>query len=203
VLIQFLRKNTESKILAEPQINVADNEMGKLFVGAQVPFISNSIITDQGGRSDSFQYRDVGIILEVTPHINNSDEVALKIRVESSNIRKGETLFGGAILDTRSFRTDMMVNSSQVLVLGGIIQEEDVDTVRKTPLLGDIPGLGWLFKKRDTVKRDVELMVFLKPKIVRSPQEVKQIMDDLQRKTPRIHQWEQQKSNHTPAQQDG
>src|SRR5262249_7446269 len=116
-LVQFLRKNTDAKVLAEPHINIADNEVGKLFVGAQVPFISGSLNTDVGGRNDTFQYRDVGIILEVTPHINTSDEVALKIRTESSSIRNGETLFGGAILDTRNFKTDLMVKSGETVIL--------------------------------------------------------------------------------------
>ncbi len=192
ILVQFLRRNTDANVMAEPQINVADNELGKLFVGAQVPFISGSLNTREGGRNDSFQYRDVGIILEVTPHINNSEEVALKIRVESSNIRNGETLFGGAILDTRSFKTDMVVKSGETLVLGGIIQQETSDIVRKVPLLGDIPILGYAFKKRDKVERDVELMVFLRPVVTRSPEDVRKLIQEVDRKTPRIEAWKQQ-----------
>ncbi|MDC0325320.1 hypothetical protein OAM01_01020 [bacterium] len=192
ILVQFLRKNTDANVMAEPQINVADNELGKLFVGAQVPFISGSLNTREGGRNDSFQYRDVGIILEVTPHINNSEEVALKIRVESSNIRTGETLFGGAILDTRSFRTDMVVKSGDTLVLGGIIQQETADVVRKVPLLGDIPILGYAFKKRDKVERDVELMVFLRPVVTRTPDDVRKLIQEVDRKTPRIEAWKQE-----------
>ena len=189
VLVQFMRKNTDANVMAEPQINVADNELGKLFVGAQVPFISGSLNTREGGRNDSFTYRDVGIILEVTPHINNSEEVALKIRVESSNIRSGETLFGGAILDTRSFRTDMVVKSGETLILGGIIQQETADVVRKVPLLGDIPILGYAFKKRDKVERDVELMVFLRPVVTRSFEDVQRLVEEVDRKTPRIEAW--------------
>ena len=97
-LIQFLKKETDAMVLAQPQINVADNELGKLFVGSQVPFIANSLNTSEGGRNDSFQYKDVGIILEVTPRINSSNEVAMKIHAEASNIRAGETLLGGAII---------------------------------------------------------------------------------------------------------
>ncbi len=189
ILVQFLRRNTDANVMAEPQINVADNELGKLFVGAQVPFISGSLNTREGGRNDSFQYRDVGIILEVTPHINNSEEVALKIRVESSNIRNGETLFGGAILDTRSFKTDMVVKSGETLVLGGIIQQEMSDIVRKVPLLGDIPILGYAFKKRDKVERDVELMVFLRPIVTRSFEDVQRLISEVDRKAPRIEAW--------------
>jgi len=190
-LIQFLQKNAESRVRAEPRINVADNERGKLFVGSRVPFISSSLTTTEGGRNDAFEYIDVGIILEVTPHINNKNEVDLKIRVESSQIRQGETLFGGAIIDTRNYRTDITVQSGETLVLGGIIQSEESEIERKVPLIGDIPFLGWLFKKVDTVNRDVELMVFLKPTVTQGPEDVRRLMEAETRKTPQIRRFDQ------------
>ncbi|MGV3773205.1 MAG: secretin N-terminal domain-containing protein [Verrucomicrobiales bacterium] len=189
-LVQFLRKNTGSKVLAEPQLNIADNELGRLFVGAQVPFISGSLNTDVGGRNDTFTYKDVGIILEVTPHINNSEEVALKIRTESSTIRSGETLFGGAIIDTRNFRTDVMAKNGETIVLGGIIQRDQVDTTRKVPGLGSIPGLGWAFKKRDKLAREVEMMVFLTPRVTRTPEQARELLQAVKRKAPLIQNWQ-------------
>jgi general secretion pathway protein D len=146
-----------------------------------VPFISGSLNTDVGGRNDTFTYKDVGIILEVTPHINNSEEVALKIRTESSTIRSGETLFGGAIIDTRNFRTDLMVKNGETVVLGGIIQRDQVDTTRKVPGLGSIPGLGWAFKKRDKVAREVEMMVFLTPRVTRTPEQARELLRNVQK----------------------
>jgi type II secretion system protein D len=190
-LIQFLKKNIDAKILAEPQLNIADNETGKLFVGARVPFISGSLNTDVGGRNDTFQYRDVGIILEVIPRINSSNEVALKIRAESSKIREGETLFGGAILDTRNFRTDLMVKDGETIVLGGIIQREGGETIRKVPGLGNVPVLGWAFKKKDKVNREVELMVFLKPHITRTPEQARQLYIDTRARMPLINSYDE------------
>lgn len=188
-LIQFLRKNSGSTVLAEPQLNVRDNELGRLFVGAQVPFISRSTFTDVGGRNDQFDYKDVGIILEVSPHIKNEEEVALRIRAESSSIRNGQTLFGGAILDTRDFRTDLLVKDGDTVVLGGIIQQEESDTIRKVPLLGSIPVIGWAFKKRDKASRQVELMVFLRPKILRNSDDVRDMLHEAERKTPNLQRW--------------
>jgi general secretion pathway protein D len=198
-LIQFLRKNTDAKVLAEPKVSIADNEVGKLFVGAQVPFIKFSNLTDVGGRNDSFEYRDVGIILEVIPHINTADEVALKIRTEASSIRSGETLFGGAILDTRNFKTDLMVKHNETVVLGGIIQREDNDLTRKTPGLGSIPGVGWLFKKRDKTSREVELMVFLQPRITRSPEQARELLKAVEDKAPLIKSWNEDKPVGNPT----
>ena len=128
----------------------------------------------------------MGIILEVTPHINNAGDVTLKIRAESSSIEPGQTLFGGAILDTRNFRTDLSAKSGETLVLGGIIQKQVSDTQRKVPVLGSIPGVGWAFKKKDKVSRQVELMVFLRPKVTRTPQEAQELLEEIERKAPRI-----------------
>jgi len=194
ILIQFLRKNANARVLAEPQLNIADNELGKLFVGSQVPFISGSLNTPEGNRNDTFQYREVGVILEVTPHINNTNEIALKVRTESSSIRNGETLFGAFILDTRNFKTDLMVKDGETVVLGGIIQREQSATNRKVPGLGSIPGLGWAFRKKDKVQREVELMVFLRPRITRSPLEARQLLDEIGRKTPLIQGWKEELS---------
>ena len=194
-LIQFLHTTTAAKVLAEPQINIADNEMGKLFVGQQVPFINYSQSTEVGSLNQSFQYKDVGVILEVTPHINIGGDVALKIRAESSAIVPGQTLFGGAIIDTRDFRTDLKAKSGETLVLGGIIQKQVTDTLRKTPILGDIPGLGWAFKKRDKTSHEVELMVFLRPKITRTSEESKELLDEIYKKAPHVKDAEDPQPN--------
>jgi general secretion pathway protein D len=189
-LVQFLRKNTDATVLAAPQINIEDNESGKIFVGQQVPFINSTLTTDVGGQNVSFTYRDVGVILEVTPHINNTGDVALKIHAESSAIVPGQTLLGGAIIDTRNFKTDLTARDGETLVLGGIIQKQISDTLRKTPLLGSIPGLGWAFKKRDKTSHEVELMVFLRPKVVRTPQQAKELLEEVDKKAPLVKKWQ-------------
>jgi type II secretion system protein D len=193
VLIQFLRKNANAKVLAEPQLNISDNELGKLFVGAQVPIQTGTLRTDVGGVSSAFVYRDVGIILEVTPRINSSNEVVLRIRAESSNIRPGQQVESQPILDTRNFRTELMVKDRETIVLGGIIQRERSEIMRKTPGLWRIPGLGWAFKKKDDASREVELMVFLRPKITRSPEEARQLYLETKNKVPLIREWDSQR----------
>lgn len=193
LLIQFLRKTANAKVLAEPQLNISDNELGKLFVGAQVPIQTGTLRTDVGGVSSAFVYRDVGIILEVTPRINSSNEVVLRIRAESSSIRPGESVESQPILDTRNFRTELMVKDQETIVLGGIIQRERSEILRKTPGLGSIPGLGWAFKKKDQTSREVELMVFLRPRITRSPEEAHQLYLDTKNKVPLIEKWDSQR----------
>jgi len=86
--------------------------------------------------------------LEVTPHINSSGDVELRIHTESSTVVPGQTVLGGSIFDTRNFRTDLTAKNGQTLVLGGIIQKQVSDTLRKTPILGISPGWGGRSRKR-------------------------------------------------------
>jgi general secretion pathway protein D len=191
-LVQFLRKTTDAKVLAEPQINIRDNETGRLFVGQQVPIPQYTQVSTVGSQNTSFTYKDVGVVLEVTPHINSSGDVELRIHTESSTVVPGQTVLGGSVFDTRNFRTDLTAKNGQTLVLGGIIQKQVSDTLRKTPILGDIPGLGWAFKKKDKTTRDVELMVFMRPKVTRTPEQNRELLEDIYRKAPIIKQWDEQ-----------
>lgn len=198
-LIQFLRQNVGATVLAEPKITVGDNETAKLFVGSQVPFIKDSQNTQVGSLNQTFSYKDVGVILEVVPHLNKDGDVNLQIRAESSTIQPGQTLFGGAILDTRNFKTHLVARSGQTHVIGGIIQKQESENVRKVPGLGSIPGLGWAFKKKDKSIREVELLVFLKPTVIRSAEEARALNDDISRRMPLIDKWQQEKSTNAPA----
>jgi len=197
-LIQFLRKTTDAKVLASPQINIRDNETGRLFVGQQVPVPSSSTFAGVGGQNTVFVYKPVGIVLEVTPHITSSGEIELQIHAESSTIVSGQTVLGGDVFDTRAFRTDLTAKNGQTLVLGGIIQKQITDTLRKTPILGDIPGLGWLFKKKDKEVVNDELMVFMRPRVTRTPTESKELLDETYRKTPGLKEWEQEDQPQPP-----
>jgi type II secretion system protein D len=198
-LIQFLRQNVGASVLAEPKITVGDNETAKLFVGSQVPFIKDSQNTQVGSLNQTFSYKDVGVILEVVPHLNKDGDVNLQIRAESSTIQPGQTLFGGAILDTRNFKTHLVARSGQTHVIGGIIQKQESQNERKVPGLGSIPGLGWAFKKKDKSLREVELLVFLKPTVFRTDSEARALNDDVSNRMPLIDKWQQEKGATTNA----
>ena len=191
-LVQFLRRTTDAKVLAEPQLNIRDNETGRLFVGQQVPIPDYNQVSTVGSQSTSFKYKDVGVVLEVTPHINSSGDVELRIHTESSTVVPGVTVLGGAVFDTRNFRTDLTAKNGQTLVLGGIIQKQFSDTLRKTPILGDIPGLGWAFKKKDKSSHDVELMVFLRPKISHNAEQDKELLNDIYNRAPSVKEWDEE-----------
>ncbi len=189
-LVQFLRKTTAAKVLAAPQINIRDNETGRLFVGQKVPTLTASQNSGSIGLSQNFTYMDVGVILEVTPHINNKGDVELRIHAESSTVVPGQTVLGGVVIDSRAFKTHLTAKNGQTLVLGGIIQKQISDTLRKTPILGDIPGLGWAFKKKDKTSHEVELMVFMRPKITRTPEDAGELLDEIYQKAPNVKEWD-------------
>lgn len=189
-LVQFLKKTTDATVLGEPQININDNETGRLFVGQQVPILTAQNNPALGGTSQNFTYKDVGVILEVTPHINSSGEVELKVHAESSTVVPGVTILGGAVFNTRNFQTDLTAKNGETLVLGGILQQQLSDTNRKTPYLGAIPGLGWMFKKKDKQTDQVELMVFLRPRVVHSEKEAEKLLEDINQRFPKVKQWE-------------
>jgi general secretion pathway protein D len=190
-LVQFLKKTTDATVLGEPQININDNETGKLFVGQQVPILTGQNNPAIGGNSQNFTYKDVGVILEVTPHINSTGDVELKVHAESSTVVAGEVIFGSAVFDTRNFQTDLTAKNGQTLVLGGIHQRQVSDTLRKTPILGSIPGIGWAFKKKDKTTQDVELMVFLHPRVVHDQKTAAQLLNEINEKMPKMRKWDQ------------
>ena len=202
-LIQFLHRTTDARVLAEPQINIRDNETGRLFVGQQIPILTASQNSGSIGLSQNFEYKDVGVILEVTPHINNTGNVELRIHAESSVVVPGVTVLNGAVFDTRNFRTNLTAKNGQTLVLGGIIQKQVSDTLYKTPILGDIPGLKWLFNKKDKQSHEVELMVFLRPKVTRTPKDAEELMNEIYDKAPNVKKWKDElhpKKDPKPAQ---
>jgi len=197
-LIQFMRRTTDAKVLASPQINIRDNETGRLFVGQQVPVPSQSTFSGIGSQNTVFVYKPVGVVLEVTPHINSNGDVELQIHAESSTIVSGLTVLGGDVFNTRAFRTDLTAKKGQTLVLGGIIQKQITDILRKTPILGDIPGLGYLFKKKDKEVMDDELMVFMRPRVTRTAVESKDLLDETYRKSPTVQDWDKENQPQPP-----
>jgi len=189
-LVQFLRRTTDATVLAEPQINIRDNETGKLFVGQEVPVPNNTQVSSVGSQNTTITYKDVGVVLEVTPHINSSGNVELKIHAESSTVDTGGTVLGGDVFDTRNFRTDLTATNGQTLIVGGIIQKQISNTLRKTPFLGSIPGLKWAFNKENKTTQDVELMVFLRPKIIHSAEDARTALADVDTQAPQVRKWQ-------------
>lgn len=165
-VVQAVSTDTNSNILATPHLTTMDNEEAFFIVGQEVPVITGT--TASANNSNPFQTVDrqeVGIKLKVTPQINEGTAVQLKIEQEVSSV-SGATAVDISI-NTREIKTTVIVDDGGTIVLGGLIDEDVQESVSKVPLLGDIPLLGHLFKSTSTSKRKRNLMVFLRPKIVR------------------------------------
>ena len=165
-VVQAVSTDTNSNILATPHLTTMDNEEAFFIVGQEVPIITGT--TTGSNNSNPFQTVDrqeVGIKLKVTPQINEGDAVQLLIEQEVSSV-SGATSVDISI-NKREIKTTVIVDDGGTIVLGGLIDEDVQESVSKVPLLGDIPILGHLFKSTTTSKRKRNLMVFLKPTIVR------------------------------------
>ena len=165
-VVQAVSNDTNSNILATPHLTTMDNEEAFFIVGQEVPIITGT--TTGSNNSNPFQTvqrQEVGIKLKVTPQINEGDAVQLLIEQEVSSV-SGATSVDISI-NKREIKTTVIVDDGGTIVLGGLIDEDVQESVSKVPLLGDIPVLGHLFKTTSTSKRKRNLMVFLRPKIVR------------------------------------
>jgi len=165
-VVQAVSTDTNSNILATPHLTTMDNEEAFFIVGQEVPIITGT--TTGSNNSNPFQTvgrQEIGIKLKVTPQINEGDAVQLLIEQEVSSV-SGATSVDISI-NKREIKTTVIVDDGGTIVLGGLIDEDVQESISKVPLLGDIPILGHLFKSTSSTKRKRNLMVFLKPTIVR------------------------------------
>jgi general secretion pathway protein D len=169
-LLRALQTDQNTNILSTPNIVTLDNEEAELIVGQNLPFVTGSFTgtgsTDPNNPFQTIERQDVGLTLKVTPQINEGDTVQLVIEQETSSVIPG-TFEQGIATRKRSIKTTVLVDDGGVLILGGLIQEEVTDTESKVPLLGDIPIIGFLFRTQSTTKSKANLMVFLRPSILR------------------------------------
>ena len=172
VLLSALASNTNNNILSTPSVVTLNHKEAKLTVGQEVPFVTGQYTNtgNNNGAASPFQTiqrEDVGITLTVTPHINDGDQIVMDIAQEVSSIAQTSQNAVDLITNKRTLNTSVMVPNNEILVLGGLIDESVQETVSKVPVLGDIPVIRNLFrhKKKTKVKRN--LMVFLRPVILR------------------------------------
>ncbi|AKJ94162.1 general secretion pathway protein GspD [Thioalkalivibrio versutus] len=166
-LVNMLQRDTSSNILSTPSLLTLDNEEAEIVVGQNVPFIVGRSIEDSGQAFDTIRREDVGVKLRVRPQINQGNAVRLEIEQEVSQLAPGTSDAADLITNTRTLKTHVLIDDGDMLVLGGLIQEQQTDSEARVPGLGSIPGIGRLFRadRNQTEKRN--LMVFLHPRIVR------------------------------------
>ena len=169
-LLRALQTDQNTNILSTPNIVTLDNEEAELIVGQNLPFVTGSFTgtgsTNPNNPFQTIERQDVGLTLKVTPQINEGDTVQMVIEQEVSSVIPG-TIEQGIATRKRSIKTSVLVDDGGILILGGLIADEVSDTESKVPLLGDIPIIGFLFRTQNTTKSKANLMVFLRPTILR------------------------------------
>ncbi len=169
-LVQAYAGDTDTNILSTPSLLTLDNEKATIHVGENVPFVTGQYTPSTGNTSSTpfqtIERHDVGIKLMVTPQINEGDTIKLEIEQEVSSVVPG-TKGNELTTNKRTLETTILVDDKQTIVLGGLIKDNLTESVSKVPLLGDIPILGLLFRNTSAITNKTNLMVFLRPEIIR------------------------------------
>jgi general secretion pathway protein D len=171
-LATFLQQNGEGNVLSTPTLLTLDNEEAKIVVGQNVPFVTGQYTNNNtsNGSVNPFQTverKDVGLTLKVKPQISETGTVKLTIFQEVSSIDYTRSSTAGLITNKRSIESNVLVDDGSIIVLGGLLSDEYSGGSSQVPLFGDIPVLGWLFKSESRSRTKKNLMVFLRPVVVR------------------------------------
>tara|TARA_B100001964_G_scaffold240594_1_gene310757 strand:+ start:2409 stop:4313 length:1905 start_codon:yes stop_codon:yes gene_type:complete len=175
LIIRALASNADVNLLSTPSITTMDNEEASIVVGQTVPFRTGSTVTGSQGASNPFttiQREDVGLTLEVTPHINDGNLVRLKIHQEVSEVDPasltaiGSEAAADLITNKRTIDTTVLVDDGEVIILGGLTKDKETLASSRVPILGSIPGLGFLFRSETKSIEKQNLLVFLRPTVL-------------------------------------
>jgi len=180
--LRALEKLGKLDILSRPHILTSDNQTATITVGQEVPFIRNTRTTETGQTINTIRYEDIGIILEVTPHINPDGLVIMDVAPEISTttaetVPISETV-DAAVFAKRSAQTRIAIRDGQTIVIGGLMQDSNTESIRKVPIMGDIPLLGALFRRTVKNKEKTELLIFLTPHVAREANELQGMSDE-------------------------
>ncbi len=180
-IINAVKRDDNFRILSTPQILTTDNEEARITVGENRPFQTRATTDVSGGTYESYEYRDVGKILKITPHVSEGRNVRLKLSLEVTSLDRLATAATTAtrpVTQKRTIETTVLVRDSHTVVIGGLIDDNRSENETKVPGLGDIPILGWLFRNTSDAKQRTNLYVFLTPRVIKSPEEADKLLSE-------------------------
>ncbi|MEX0775582.1 MAG: type II secretion system secretin GspD [Phycisphaeraceae bacterium] len=176
VTLRALERVGKLDVLSRPYILTSDNQLASIIVGQEVPIVQNSRITDTGQTINTLAYREVGIILNVTPHVNPDGLVVMDVAPEISALTGDSVPISDTasqpIIAKRAAQTRVAIKDGQTIVIGGLMEDRKTQVVQKVPFLGDIPLLGLLFQRDRTIKTKTELLIFLTPHVAQAPEQL-------------------------------
>ncbi len=182
-LANLLQSNADGNVLATPNLLTLDNQEAQILVGQNVPFVTGSYANSTGSSTvnpfTTVERKDVGLTLRVRPQINANGTVKLTIYQETSDVLAGTTTnANGPTTNKRSIESTVLVDDGSVIVIGGLLQDQYSGSVQKVPYLGDIPGIGALFRSDTRSRKKTNLMVFLRPVVMRDAAATQQVSMD-------------------------
>lgn len=186
VILTALREDSNSNVISTPSMLTLDNEEAEIVVGQEVPFVTGGYASTSGTTPGvgvnpftTIERKEVGLTLKITPQINAGGAVRLEIAQEMSRISP-TTVEGAAdlITDKRTINTTVLVDDGQIIILGGLIRNDDKDVYERVPFFGDIPVIGAAFRKKSKQKEKINMMVFLRPNIIRKPSDLNQLTSE-------------------------
>jgi len=192
-LLRAFQSDSSVNVLATPNLLTTDNEEAEIIIGENRPFLRSAQDTPIGGTLTgastirTFEFKDVGIQLRITPQISQGRTVRLKLAQEVSAV-VSETELGAPRTTKRSAKTTVIVDDNQTIVIGGLIRDDTNEAKTQVPCLGNVPLFGWAFKQTSASKVKTNLLIFLTPHIITSPEDI-----------DRVSTHERQRSGQAPA----
>ncbi len=196
--LNALSSVTNVRVLSSPSLVVLDNKTATLQVGDQVPIVTQTargVTTTDAPIVNSVQLKDTGVILSVTPRVNDSGRVILDIEQEVSSVVKTSTSgIDSPTIQQRKIKTSVVVTDGEALALGGLIQERETEGKSKVPVLGDVPIIGAAFRQKTSNVSRTELIIFIRPRVIRDMDEARRITkefrSELSIQAPRVRRKE-------------
>ncbi len=176
-VLKALDKNGLVNILSTPNILTSDNKEAEINVGENVPF-QGSATQSTIGTTTSVERKDIGINLKIKPQISEGDYIRMDLNQEISAVKNDKGQAVDLVTTKRSAKTSIVVRDKETVVIGGLIQDTEDVNVSKVPFLGDIPGLGWLFKTTTKTRKKTNLMILITPQIIRDADDLAKVYTD-------------------------
>lgn len=184
-ILTAYQDDSDINIISTPQILTTDNKKAEISVGENVPYITSSNAGEATGTEyQQYEYKDVSTKLSITPHINQSNTLRLEILTEIIKLKSNDNFKPTTF--KRTAETTVLLNDKGTVVIGGIIAQEATERTFKVPILGDIPGVGWLFKTKYTDNKKTNMFIFITPRIIDNPADIATVTLDKEDKMKNV-----------------
>ena len=198
-VLRAFEGNSDVNILATPNLLTTDNEEAEIIIGEERPFLrtTQNDTTNLGVSTQTFEFRDVGIKMSMTPQISHGKTVRLKLFVELSAFA-GEAVVGAAVTTKRSTETTVIADDGQTIVIGGLIREDNNEAKTGVPCIGNAPLIGWAFRQESQTQNKNNLLIFITPHILNTPGDIHRITEHKRQQSEHAQEIEEQLRRNRP-----